>query len=60
MGRISEHAVFPFVSVQVQHVEPGNMHPYNFETISLTKNPFGQIIVRNPKTADSKAIQHEN
>ena len=49
-GKISEHGVFPLVSVQVQHGEPGNMHPYNFEPNSLAK-PYlgGQIIVRNPK-----------
>ena len=28
---ISEHGAFPLVSVWVQHGEPGNMHPYNFE-----------------------------
>ena len=49
MGRISEHGVFPLVSVQVQHGEPGNMHPYNFETTYFAKILFGQIIVRNPK-----------
>ena len=48
-GKISEHSVFPLVSVQVQHREPGNMHPYNFEPIPLAKTSFGQIIVRNPK-----------
>ena len=52
---ISEHGVFPLVSVQVWHGEPGNMHPYNFESQNsllvhfLCQNLFGQIIVRNPK-----------
>ena len=31
--KISEHGAFPLVSVRVQHEEPGNMHPYNFEPI---------------------------
>ena len=57
-GKISEHSAFPLVSVWVQHGEPGNMHPYNFEPISLAKTHFGQIIVRNPKTTDSKTVQH--
>ena len=36
------------------------MHPYNFEPISLAKtHHFGQIIVRNPQTTDSKTVQHE-
>ena len=56
-SKISEHGAFPLVSVQVQHREPGNMHPYNFEPISFAKSYFGQIIVRNPKTADSKTVQ---
>ena len=30
---ISEHGEFPLVSVWVWHGEPGNMHPYNFESI---------------------------
>ena len=30
-NEISEHGVFPLVSVRVWHGEPGNMHPYNFE-----------------------------
>ena len=58
-SKISEHGAFPLVSVRVQHGEPGNMHPYNFEPISFAKTYFGQIIVRNPKTADSKTIQHK-
>ena len=58
-SKISEHGVFPLVSVQVWHGEPGNMHPYNFEPISFAKTYFGQIIVRNPKTANSKTVQHE-
>ena len=35
---ISEHGAFPLVSVWVQHGEPGNLHPYNFEipTCSLS------------------------
>ena len=60
IGRISEHGMFPLVYVWVQHGEPGNMHPYNFESISLAKICFGQIIVRNPNTAISKTVQHEN
>ena len=35
------------------------MHPYNFEPISFSKTYFGQIIIRNPKTANSKTVQHE-
>ena len=35
------------------------MHPYNFESISFAKTYFVQIIVRHPKTADSKTIQHK-
>ena len=59
IGRISEHGMFPLVYVRVQHREPGNMHPYNFESISFAKTYFGQIIVRHPKTANSKTVQHE-
>ena len=55
----SEHGAFPLVSVWVQHGEPGNMHKYNFESISLAKTYFGQIILRNPKTAIPKTVQHE-
>ena len=58
-SKISEHGAFPLVSVQVWHGEPGNMHPYNFESISFAQMYFGQIIVRHPKTADSKTVQHE-
>ena len=38
------------------------MHPYNFEPIFFFlsgQNFFGQIIVRNPKTTDSKTLQHK-
>ena len=27
----TKYKMFPLVSVQVWHGEPGNMHPYNFE-----------------------------
>ena len=38
------------------------MHPYNFESIffSLAKTSFGQVIVRNPKTTNTKTVQHES
>ena len=39
-SEISEHGAFPLVSVQVQHEEPGNVHPYNFEPISPAKTLF--------------------
>ena len=58
-SKINEHGAFPLVSVQVQHGELGNMHPYNFESISFAKTYFGQIIVRHPKTANSKTVQHK-
>ena len=45
--RISEHGVFPLVSVWVRHGEPGNMHPYNFETISFAKAYFFLGIGKN-------------
>ena len=34
-SKISEHGAFPLVSVWVWHGEPGNMHPYNFESLFL-------------------------
>ena len=49
MGRISEHGVFSFVSVWVWHGEPGNMHPYNFETISLTKKSIWANYCKKPQ-----------
>ena len=58
-NEISEHGAFPLVSVRVQHGEPGNMHPYNFEPIFYQKPHFEHIIVRNPKTTDSMTVQHE-
>ena len=39
-SEISEHGAFPLVSVWVQHGEPGNVHPYNFEPISPAKTFF--------------------
>ena len=30
-----KHSVFPLVSVQVWHGEPGNLHAYNFEAQNL-------------------------
>ena len=59
IGSISAPSMFPLVYVWVWHGEPGNMHPYNFESISFAKTYFGKIIVRNPKTVDSKTIQHK-
>ena len=34
------------------------MHPYNFEPIFYQKPHFEHIIVRNPKTTDSRTVQH--
>ena len=59
-SEISEHGAFPLVSVWVWHGEPGNVHPYNFEPISPAKTYIlGIIIVRNPKTTDSRTVQHD-
>ena len=61
-----KHGAFPLVSVQVQHGEPGNMHPYNFETQNLFFIHFccqnlllllidlGQDIVRSSKQFTTK------
>ena len=44
----AKYKMFPSVSVQVQHGEPGNMHPYNFEiqahslSISIAKTYLGK------------------
>ena len=54
IGRISEHGMFPLVYVQVQHGEPGNMHPYNFESISFTKTYFGQNYCKTPQNCRFK------
>ena len=59
-ANIKVELVFPLVSVQVRHGEPGNMHPYNFEPISPAKTYIlGIIIVRNPKTTDSMTVQQD-
>ena len=59
-GKISEHGAFPLVSVWVQHGEPGNMHPYNFEPNSLAKPYFSWAnYCKKPQTANSKTVQHK-
>ena len=64
-GRMSEHGVFPLVSVWVWHGEPGNMHPYNFETQTHSLFiPFAKPIWTNyckkPQTGNSRTVQHDS
>ena len=46
----AKYKMFPSVSVRVQHREPGNMYPYNFEiqahslSISIAKTYLGKLL----------------